>query len=126
MKLKRTFAAAVAAGCLLTGVGASAAFAADDPSGGQPSTQLRPWRHHRKLDCSKVDQVLARLEAAKTKIPERVAKLTEAKAQAETAGNTELAARIQHRIDRLNRVLEHLPQVIERVTQKCAADAGQS
>lgn len=132
MNLKKALAGAVTAGVLFTGVGAGVAYADSPPAGDQrPGTQqpargLGLRRHHRKFDCSKASQVLARLEQAKTRIPERVAKLTDRKAKAEAAGKTNLARRIQQRIDRLNQRLTRIPKVEAKIQQKCASTAPQS
>jgi hypothetical protein len=120
MKLTITqrVAAAVAAGTLLVGVGATVASAAPAPNDREAAVSERLA----KLDCAKADTVKAKIDekaaTATERIPERVARLTELQTRAADAGRDKLAERVQQRIDRLNERLEKIPGWVDQAKQK--------
>jgi hypothetical protein len=120
MKLTITqrVAAAVAAGTMLVGFGASAASAAPVPKDREAVVAGRLA----KLDCAKADQVKTKIDEraarATTRITDRVARLTDVQAKVADAGHEQLAARIQKRIDRLNTRLGKIPGYVDQAKQK--------
>ena len=120
MKLSITqrIGVAVAAGTMLVGVGATAASAAPAPG----DREARVSERLAKLDCANADMVKAKIDERAAKatagIPERVAKLTDFKAQATEAGRDKLAERIQQRIDHLNQRLGKIPGWVDQAKQK--------
>jgi hypothetical protein len=96
------------AGVLTFGATASAADPGDDDGTGNGN-------HPRaEYICNHQSEISARLAKAKTRIEERITKLTERRAEAVEAGNTDAVARIDKRVERLNRLLD---RVTKRATQ---------
>jgi peptidoglycan hydrolase CwlO-like protein len=126
MKLTITqrIAAAVAAGTMLVGVGATVAAAAPTPEDREAAVSERLA----KLDCANADQATTKVEerAAKatTRISDRVAELGEMKAKVADAGREKIGARIQKRIDRLKERLDKIPAFVDetktRIDEHCA------
>lgn len=126
MKLTITqrIAAAVAAGTMIVGVGATVASAAPAPEDREAAVSERLA----KLDCAKADTAKTKVDerAAKAtiRISDRVADLGEMKAKVADAGREKLADRIQKRIDRLNERLDEIPGFVDeaktRIDEHCA------
>jgi len=126
MKLNKTIAAVVATGALLTGVGATAAYA----EGASPAAgRVRAAAIGKNFDCSKAAEVKATLEDTKTKLAsmheERVALLNEWKTTAADAGLTKLAARVDKRIAKLDergpKIGTRIDKLEQRIDAKCSA-----
>jgi len=113
MKMTRTIAAVVTAGALLTGIGATTAFAADATPGANGGRLANVGKN---FDCSKADEVKATLEHTKASIvqirSERSAMLAELKATATDAGLTKVADRIEQR---MTKMAERDPKVGARI-----------
>lgn len=98
--------AAAFAGILTVGAAASAA----SPTAG--TTGLAHGRA--EFICNHQSEITDRLAKAETRINDRIATLTQRRAQADAAGHTQVVARIDTRINRLNTLLE---RVTKRATQ---------
>ena len=71
--------------------------------------------------CAKVPTVLEKIDAATTRVDERIAKLTEAKAKADADGRTKRSERISALITRLQNRLENASARKTKVTDWQAA-----
>jgi hypothetical protein len=124
LTISQRIAAAVAAGTMLVGVGATAASAAPVAEDREAAVNERLA----KLDCANADQVKTKIDerAAKatTRISDRVADLGEMKTKVADAGREKLADRIQQRIDKLNERLDKIPGFVDeaktRIDEHCA------
>lgn len=97
---------AALAGLLALGASASAA----GPASGADAT-LHPRAAY---VCTHQSEISDRLANAKTRIDERIATLTDRRAQAEQAGHSAVVTRIDKRLQRLNNMLD---RVTVRATQ---------
>lgn len=104
-KVTITIAGAALAGILTIGASASAS----GPTGGTDGAR----RPRAEYICAHQSEISDRLAKTKTRIEERIVKLTERRAQAEEAGKTDAVARIDKRLERLNNLLD-------RVTKRAA------
>ena len=116
MNIRRSFAALATAGILVTssGVGAASAdparSAAATPGSATPSAQF----------CERAaPNLTVRLRAHIQTLNGRVAKLNAAKTKAQADGRSELANRLQRRIDHLNKHRSRLQGQIARIQQAC-------
>ena len=100
-KVTLTVAGAALAGILA--FGASASAAAGPLSGTDGVRQNRV-----EYICNHQSEISDRLAKATTRIDDRVATLTERRAQAEQAGNKAAVARIDKRLERLNNLLDRV------------------
>lgn len=119
MDLKKTLAGIVMVGVMVTGVGATAAYA-DGATGPKGPVQRVGRLHRHKVDCSKVAQYEARLQKAVTVIQKHLDRLAKLKAKADAAGKTDLSNRIQQRIDKLNNRLARITSLEQKLQQKCS------
>ena len=93
-------------GGLIVGAGASAA---------SPTTGTTGPTHGRaEFICSHQSEISDRLAKAQTRINERITALTDRRAQAVSAGHTQVVARIDTRLERLHKLLD---RVTKRATQ---------
>ncbi|MGZ4671777.1 MAG: hypothetical protein ACXV5U_02390 [Ilumatobacteraceae bacterium] len=93
-------------GALALGAGASAAG---------PTSGTTGLAHDRaEFICNHQSEISDRLAKAETRINDRIATLTTRRAQAESAGHTQVVARIDVRLDRLHKLLD---RVTKRATQ---------
>jgi hypothetical protein len=105
-KILISVSGAALAGILTIGATASAA----GPTGGAEGVT-----HDRaEYICNHQSEITDRLANAETRINERIATLTERRAQADEAGHTKVVARIDKRLARLNNMLD---RVTTRATQ---------
>jgi hypothetical protein len=94
------------AGILTIGAAASAA---------SPTAGTTGLAHDRaEFICNHQSEISDRLAKAETRINDRIATLTERRATADAAGHTQIVARIDTRITRLNTLLD---RVTKRATQ---------
>jgi hypothetical protein len=104
-KYAMSIAGVVLAGTLAVGAVASA-------SGNGDGDGLGARRHHRHLTleqkCEHQDDIATKVATAQERIATRIATLQDKRATAETAGDTELVAKIDHRIERLNKLSERI------------------
>ena len=98
-------------------VGAATAASATDatPPSGDPAPAQIAQR------CAKVPTVLEKIDAATTRVEERIAKLTEAKAKADAEGKTKRSERISALITRLQNRLDNVAARKTKVTTWQAA-----
>lgn len=88
----------------------TAASAADGTPKGQPTPEQIAER------CAKVPNALAKIDAATTRINERIAKLTAAKTKADADSNTKRSERIGKLITRLQGRLDKVGVAKTKVT----------
>jgi hypothetical protein len=93
---------------------AGVAFAADGAS--HPAKQARI-----EQACAKAPTLEQKMNDNKTKVQDRITKLTAAKAKADAAGKTELSDKISSRIDKLNDRLTKIDTRLAKVTTWVAA-----
>lgn len=131
MKLTMTqrIAAAVAAGTMLVGVGATAAAAentAPDQQGDRVArVEQRVDARIAKLDCAKADEAKQKVDAREARIAERlghrVERLQGFEQKAKDAGHDQLATRIGKRVERLQGNEQKLPGFADQVKAKIDA-----
>jgi len=117
MNVKRCAATLTLAGVLVGGLGVGTASAAQ----GQPGQgRSGAARSARQFDCSKLEQFTALEARMRQNIQDRIAILTDMKAQV----GAERAARLQKRIDRLNAQLTKLDARLAKVTARCSSQGS--
>jgi hypothetical protein len=99
-KILISVSGAALAGVLTIGATASAA----DPVGGTGS--VRPDRA--EYICNHQTEIGDRLAKIEARINERIATLTDRRAQADQAGHTRVVARIDRRLERLHKLLDRV------------------
>jgi hypothetical protein len=122
MKLSSTLAGLAIVGTVTFGT-AGIAFGAD---GGSTTTTPTPDKQTRITDrCAKAPQVEQKLTDRLTKLNERLTKLNDALAKAKAANKDKVVARIQHRIDNVEKRIQHIKtlqgKVASWVTAHCPA-----
>ena len=90
-------------------------FGATASAAGRPDDGNADGSHPRaEFICNHQSEIAARLATVKTRIETQITKLTERRAKAVEAGNTDAVARIDKRLERLNKLLE---RATKRATQ---------
>jgi hypothetical protein len=120
------------AGAIVIGMagtaGATAPVPAATPAASTGATQ--PQTHSGSdraahFNCARAPRALARIDRIEARISAGLPKLNQAEARAKAAGNTQRAARIQKRIDRLDSpaLKSRLDRLTARIDAKCGAPA---
>lgn len=107
MSIRKLIVVASAAGVLTLGV--SGVALAQEKAG------------HRKVDCSKLSELNGRIDARVAQVQERIAKGEAALQKAKDAGNTDLAQKIQGRLDKVHQRLDRVPQLKQKLADHCAS-----
>ncbi|MEQ1702560.1 MAG: hypothetical protein ABMA25_20820 [Ilumatobacteraceae bacterium] len=105
MNKPRTRTLAVAfGGIVLSGTLAFGAIASAAGNGDGTDTGRHRPRLTAEEKCERQDEIVSRAEALQEKIADRVIALGEQRTEAEAAGDTEAVARIDQRLERLDRI----------------------
>ncbi|MEI7548830.1 MAG: hypothetical protein WCK21_12365 [Actinomycetota bacterium] len=123
-KLTIGFTSIVLAGTLGFGAIASASGNGGGTGTGTGIGQNRPHLTTEEK-CAKSDEIVAKATAAQQKIADRIATLQERRTKAEAAGKTDLVAKIDTRLARLDalntKITERLAKFQTWVTTNCTA-----
>lgn len=111
MKFKKTLSAALLAGSLALGTAGVASAAEEAPNRSRPTQEQI---------CARAKAATERFEAGKARLADRVQKLTEKRAEAQAAGNTELVDRIDNHLARLKSIQERIEGRLQEIRTKTA------
>jgi hypothetical protein len=112
-KILISVSGAALVGVLTIGTTASAA----GPTGGTDNVR----QDRAEYLCNHHTEIGDRLSTAETRINERITTLTEQRAQADEAGHTKVVARIDKRLERLNKLLDRVTNRAEQLPVWVAA-----
>jgi hypothetical protein len=116
MKLaQKALAATVVCGAVALGTG-GAAFATTGTTNGSGSTTTA-----RHFNCARAPKILARIDKVEAKVTKRLPKLEAAESKASSAGHSKLAARIENRINKLEKVNTKVAALATKIETKCPA-----
>ncbi len=115
MNIRKSIAALVAAGALVSGLGTAAAFA-DTPTTTPAATAPAKGTH-----CDKAADRLQKLKADLTKLDTRLDKLTQERAKAVAAHKDDLVKKIDGRIDTVHKHHVEIEGRIDTITKACAS-----
>ncbi len=129
---KRLAVGMAAAFVLSLGVGGLAGAATPAPPSTpapatSPTTPTTPTTH-REFNCTHASRALARIQKVEARIKADLPKLQAREQKAKTAGHTRAAARIQHRIKRLEnpKATARLDRLATGIKAKCGVSAPAS
>lgn len=116
MNIRKSIAALVAAGALVSGVGTAAAFADTTTTAAPAATAPAKGTH-----CDKAVDRLQKLKADLTKLDTRLDKVAQERAKAVAAHKDDLVKKIDGRVDTVHKHHVAIEGRIDTITKACAS-----